>query len=276
MSKLRPRAGEATQQPRRATLRPATLQQTRGRPHLVPALRSRGLSAILGGHATTLPVPRARHRAGGQPAPAPRRGQQCPCPATAPRLGGKHHTLRWLFPRQSRICVRQSCVLGATRLSEIFIRSPFFPLTKLTPHFLDDGSITAAFVLGHTNATAPCSCRVCHATGPSRTATSGTSFFCVRTNPSFSRFLLPSRPRMEDLVLTSQHIHLGACWARRKPSSPKARQTSDTTELKIHIFQTKVQSPNGKRIQEKCGRPGWWLASSMSTSLRRNPARSLD
>lgn len=63
---------------------------------------------------------------------------------------------------------------------------------------------------------------------------------------------------------------------RRKPSSPKTRQASDTTKLKIHIFQTKVQSPNGKRIQEKCGRPGWWLASSTSTSLRRNPARSLD
>lgn len=101
-------------------------------------------------------------------------------------------------------------------------------------------------------------------------------FFCVRTNFSFSRFLLPGRAGMQDLAITSQRIHLSTCWARRKPSSPNLRQTSDTTKLKIHIFQTKVQSPNGKRIQEKCSKPGWWPASSASTSLRRNPARSLD
>lgn len=175
----------------------------------------------------------------------------------------KHRTLQWLFPRQSCLRVRQSCMLGATSLSKIFIPLFFFPPPHLNTRF-------SRRCLHHC-----CSmlllCMSCN--GAKQEATSEIIIF-LHQNELFLLLLPPPGP--EDLALTSPHIHLSARWARRKPSSPKSRQASDKTKLKIHIFQTKVQSPNGKRIQEKCSRPGWWPASSTSTSLRRNPARSLN
>lgn len=104
----------------------------------------------------------------------------------------KYRTLQQLFPRQSCIWVRQSCVLGATSLSAIFIPFSFFPLTIFTPDFLTDVSITAAFVLGHTSTVAPCSCCVCQAMGPSRRQP--LKLFFLRQNEPFLLSLPPPGP----------------------------------------------------------------------------------
>lgn len=179
-------------------------------------------------------------------------------------------TLQWLFPRQW--CLGPSVLHGgAEGLSKIFIPSLFSTIIS-TPDCLAHVSITAAIVLTHHSHCSTLQLRGC----AKQEAPSEMVFFASeQTFPSLASSswsslgcrVQPSPP------ITSTSVH---GQARRKPSSPKPRQASHTTKLKIHIFQTKVQSPNGKRIQEKCGRPSWWLASSTSTSLRRNPARSLD
>lgn len=210
------------------------------------------------------------HPARLSPAQVAHRGQRWQCPAA--QLGERERspqrqeycTLQRLFPRQWWLGPSVLHV-GATGLSRVLIPSLF--ATIISTSRLARASITAAIVLTHHShcSTLPLGqaggtlCNVCIRTSLSFCASCSWSSLGWRVQPS---------PPTTSISMHGQ--------ARRKPSSPKLRQASDSTELKIHLFQTKVQSPNGQRIQEKCGRPSWWPASSTSTSLRRNPARSLD
>ena len=136
----------------------------------------------------------AEHRAAGRAAsPGGTQRPAVPVPCDSSTAGRetstrrqKYRTLQWLFPRQSCIWVRQSCMSGATSLSEIFIPFPFFPLTILTPDFLADVSITAAFVLTYQ---CHCSMLLLHTSGneANQEAPSEIIFFASeRTFPSLA------------------------------------------------------------------------------------------
>lgn len=257
MGRLCPRAGEA-----RDTLQSRQPYNKQRAHRACPA--DSELSTALS--RAPLPSPGGTQRPAGQ------------CPVTAPQLGGRDTspqrqercTLQQLFPRQW--CPGPSVLhLGVKGLSKIFIPS-LFSTTVSTAACLAHVSIAAAIVLTHHS---HCSTLLLGDWAKQEAPSEMVFFASEQTFPSLASSCWSSLGwRVQPSPATTSISVPGQ--ARRKPSSPRLRQTSDTTKLKICIFQTKVQSPNGKRIQEKCSRPGWWPASSMSTSLRRNPARSLD